>query len=78
MLFWRLDEADEHYLFEVEGLHRGGGGRKLALAAVDKDQLRQRLLLIEQPLVAAKNGLVHRRKIVGPLDGSDDETPVLA
>src|SRR5690606_15575359 len=72
----RFDEADEHNLFEVEELHRGRGGRKLSLAAVDKDELRQRRLLLDRSPIASKDGLVHRRKIVRSLDGLDDETPI--
>ena len=47
MPLWRFDEADEHYLFEIERLHRGRGGRKLAFAAVDKYELRQRLFFVD-------------------------------
>ena len=41
VLFRRFDEADEHYLLEIERLHRGGRRRQLAFAAVDEDQSRQ-------------------------------------
>src|SRR5258708_32208579 len=74
MFLLRLDEADEHYLFEIEGLHRCCCGRELALTAVDEDQLRQWFIFVEQPFIATENGFVHRRKIIGPLDRFDDKT----
>ena len=39
---------------------------KLSFTAVDKDKLRQRLFAHRASFITAKNGLVHRRKIVGP------------
>ncbi len=59
MPFGRLDQSDEHYVFEVERAHRRRGSRKLALAAVDENKLRQRLLLVEGSSIAAKNRLIH-------------------
>ena len=50
---------------------------KLAFAAVDEDELRQRLLLVDHSAITTENGLVHRRKIVRSFDRSDNKSPVI-
>src|SRR4051812_40264036 len=75
---WRLYEADECDLLEIESTHRRGGRRKLPFAAIDEYELRQRLLFIELTSITAKNCLVHRCKIFCTFDSADNEPAIAA
>src|ERR1043166_9453535 len=74
---WRFDQSDEHYLFQIEIAHCCGCSRELAFPAVDKNDLRQRFLLVHCPPVAPKNRLIHRRKIIRTLNAADDKSSIL-
>jgi hypothetical protein len=76
--FWRFDEADEHYLFEVKRAHRLCRSRQLAFTTVDEDKLRQGFFLLLLAPVSAKNCLVHRGKIIRAFDRANDKTPVFS
>src|SRR5947208_16424387 len=63
MSFRRLHETDKLDKFKIECLHSGGRGRKLPLAAIDENNLRQWFFFSDQSLVSTIDGFVHRCEV---------------
>ena len=57
-------DADRDEIRQPQFLERRVGGRQLALAAVDHDQVRKRPALLEQLSVSTENDFVHGGEVV--------------
>src|SRR5437773_6619404 len=54
-----LDHSDHRYGFQIEFTHRVASGTKLALAAVNHDEIRQWLSFIQYSSITTKDSLAH-------------------
>ena len=62
---------------DAQLLQGGGGGVQLSQAAVNQDQIRQRLFLFLQPAVAPPHRLAQGREVVAGERAADDELAVV-
>ena len=76
-LFFLLGQRDGEWRRDAERPHRLQGRVELAFAAVDEQQVRERLALVLQPCQPAGDDLGDRGEIVYARDGPDAE-PLVA
>src|SRR5689334_2725285 len=76
-LFLTLRQADQGQRTQSQRLERRMSGVELALAAVDDYEVGKRLTLVEPASKVSRNDLMHRCKVVDPLNVAHLEFAIL-
>src|SRR5690242_19430005 len=75
-LFLSFGKADQRQCTEIQGLERRMRGAQLSLSAVDDDEIRNRLSLVEASAEIARDNLTHRCEVINSRDAAHLELAI--